>query len=778
MSTKQISLQQRILIFFTILLTAVILLVVLVTLKAGFNHSSEQLADRLNTASNVLIYKLSNDARFLQAALENAAKDFNTKQLIASAQDDQKSLASAITNQQRRANAQISAVISNDAQVLWQSKTNLPWPNPDTIHKQPLSFMIDNNSLYLLSAAPVKFLERQNTPDAWILMGVDISTLIGEKIRQLTDADLLVFYNGHIIAQQTLNNTASQNDLKKIQNFEKNTLIPITLSNNNYLSYSTTIIEPLHVTLLIDRSTAHLNFKSFALQLAIVVIVIAVMALVLTHFISRGIASPLRHLTQLAEKIRRGEYQTQLPEKGSREIQQLAQAFDAMQSGIQKREMAIQDLAYNDPLTKLPNRNAFMKAINERINLHPQSSFAVLLMNLDRFKEVNDTIGHNMGDKLLQLVAERILTLNLGGSFHAHVGGDEFAIMLTELDQFDVQSLIEQYSRSFDLPFKLEGIHLDVDASIGAACYPCHADSQLRLMQCADIALNRCKNSHQKWLIYQDDFNTMSLQRLNLMSELRLAIDTNQLQLFYQPKFNYQQDQVLDVECLIRWVHPEHGFVMPDDFIPLAEQSGAIRDLTHWVIDHALQQYKACLASNIKLRFAVNISAIDLIDLSLPSYLIEKFSEYQVEPDCLTIEITESAVMSEADKAITALSMLKRMGIKLSIDDFGTGYSSMAQLKKMPVDELKIDKSFVMELPGNSDDEIIVKSTVDLAHNLGLTVVAEGVETEACLDQLKRFKVDYAQGYFIAKPLPEAQLISWMKEQHQWRVSTTMQVIK
>ena len=759
---RQASLQTRLLFFFLVVLLAVVLLVVFTTISTAYDHSSVQLQRQLDTAQQVLTYKLQNDSAKLENAMELAAKDFSLKQLVASGKEDPESLKLAIVNQQRRMNADLAAVYGGDERLLLTTVSGELGLTPSALQQEPLSIYEFAGDLYLVHVVAMKFLEQQPRVDAWLLMGVKLQHLIDADVETLTGFDVSVF-NGQQFQFSTSGqdntslDSATELDLGQISTLESAAgdliLYRFALGDRSSTSFVFTI----------SSGSAFLDFFKLVFQLGIEVVVALIAALFLSLYFSRDITRPLRTLASVATRIQQGDYRSPIPDFQTAEVAQLSSAFQGMQQGIQQREEEINQLAFYDALTGMPNRNSFVKRLQDLIEEDSERPFAVMMLDLDRFKEVNDTIGHNFGDKLLQHIAQRLQSLNMAGSFYARVGGDEFAALFTELDACDADSLLQQYETLFDVAFVVEGIRLDVDASFGLALYPAHADSAYGIMQCADIALYRCKETHHRGLIYSEEFNTLTLQRLNLMSELREAIKDDQLQLFYQPQLCLLTNQVVSVECLVRWVHPEHGFIVPDDFIPLAEQTGAIRDLTHWAINTALKQHVEWRERYKELVFAVNVSAVDLLDLSLPGYVANQLSQHGVDARYLSLEVTESSLMAEPEAAINALGMLHRMGIALSIDDFGTGYSSMAYLKDLPVSELKIDKAFVLNLASNGDDKKIVKSVVDLAHNLGLKVVAEGVEDHQSLAILKANQVEFAQGYHIAKPMNPDDFSRWME---------------
>ncbi len=759
------SLHSKILLLFVTVLITVAAIVAVTTLQSAYRHSSEQLLLQFKTSKQVLFYKLLNEADVMRGMLETASKDFNTKQLIAGGSEDPESLRSALQNQQNRAHAdfvialdgQFSPLASTAPSISIQPETN------QSESLQRLRLVVVDNKAFLVEQRAVKFIETQPKADAWLIMGVALDKLLGKEIRSLIAADLSVM-NGNNLVVNTSDDIGSELSNLLIQQPRDSTQ-EISVNGHDVVVYRFHIQDDQGLSFIfsVGSQSAYLNFRNLTGQLLGVLLLAILIAFATSFYIAKGITRPLRALAQVAQRIKIGDYLSSMPHPNSTELGDLSSALISMREGINEREQKIEKLAYFDELTGLPNRNAFINALAETIDENPDNPCAVVMIDLDRFTDINDTLGHDFGDELLKNIAYRMSSLKFNGTSYAHVGGDEFMVLLTDFSQFRLEHFIDQFSAFFEQPFEVNDIQLDVDASLGAAIYKDHADTAYGLMQCADIALNKCKSSHVKSVIYDDSLNTHSVQRLSLMSELRSAIEDNQLTLYYQPKLNLQTNRVENVECLVRWIHPEHGFIGPDDFIPLAEQTGAIRDLTHWALRVALTQHCAWREQGIELVMAINISAIDLVDLKLPAYVSELLSEYRVDAKFITLEVTESAVMAEPEQAIKALHMLQRMGISLSIDDFGTGFSSMAQLKKMPVSELKIDKSFVLELSTNKDDATIVKSTTDLAHNLGLKVVAEGVEDEIALQHLKDLQVEMAQGFFIAKPLPVDQFDEWLK---------------
>ncbi|MBN2331719.1 MAG: EAL domain-containing protein [Deltaproteobacteria bacterium] len=419
--------------------------------------------------------------------------------------------------------------------------------------------------------------------------------------------------------------------------------------------------------------------------------------------------------------------------------------------------------ATHDSLTELPNRVLLHDRLQQALSAaqRQQSQLAVLIMDLDNFKEINDTLGHFNGDIILKQVATRLQGTIRNLDSVARLGGDEFAILLPKLaSERDLPLVVKKLQQALKPSFQVSGLNLDVHASIGIALFPEHGNDVDTLMQRAEVAMYAAKREKSGILQYSRKLDHYSPRRLTLLAELRQAIEQQELLLFYQPKVDLKTNKILEVEALARWQHPEHGLMPPDDFIPLAERTGLIRPLTNMVIDQSLKQVAAWQAAGYDLGVTINISARVLLDPQFPDMLIGMMAAHRINPDHIVLEITETTIMVDHERAMEVLTRLQNIVVRLSIDDFGTGYSSLAYLKQLPVHELKIDKSFVMNMADNHDDAVIVKIIIELGHHLGLKVTAEGVETDTVLEQLKELTCDVAQGFLISRPLPADELMA------------------
>jgi diguanylate cyclase (GGDEF)-like protein len=422
--------------------------------------------------------------------------------------------------------------------------------------------------------------------------------------------------------------------------------------------------------------------------------------------------------------------------------------------------------AFHDALTELPNRMLFRDRIEHALQNAQRTGtrVAVLMMDLDRFKEVNDALGHVNGDHLLKQIGPRLREALRASDTVARLGGDEFGVLIPDLTQpWLVGDVADRITASLERPFDVEGLAIDVEPSMGIALFPDHGTDADSLLQRADVAMYVAKGAHLPWELYDEERDENDADRLALMADLHRAIAEDELVLHYQPKADLLSGRVRSVEALVRWQHPERGLIPPDEFIPLAQHTGIIRPLTLYVIDTALSQCREWENEGISVAVAVNLAMRNLLDSQLPETILRMLERWELPPDRLVLEITESTIMADPTRALAVLQRLSELGIRLAIDDFGTGYSSLGYLKRLPLDELKIDKSFVISMSSDENDAAIVRSTIDLGRNLGLEVVAEGVETDEIWQRLRGLGCDVAQGYFLSRPQPAAEVTVWMR---------------
>ncbi len=482
--------------------------------------------------------------------------------------------------------------------------------------------------------------------------------------------------------------------------------------------------------------------------------------------LNRSVLLPISRIAEAIGTEGRNIEKLSLPERGSREIHTLIKAFNSMRRQLHKRQVALEHQALTDTLTGLPNRALLEDRLDQAVHLaHRQDTeMALLLLDLDRFKDINDTLGHQVGDYVLQQIGQRLLDCMYESDTVARLGGDEFAIITPDTNMAQLIDFVEVISTVFKSVVEVDTHQLYVGASIGVAVYPRHGDDVSTLIRHADIAMYQAKRNNKSFVIYDQSLNDKSIGDLSLLADLKAELEgqSGQLQLHYQPQIDLFNRDVIRVEALLRWKHPHHDFISPEQIIQMTEYTGLIDDLSKWVLKTAISDCAAWQRDNLDIKISVNLSAMNLQDPKLPSHIQYLLNYYKLDARKLTLEITESAVMNDPLRAREVLQTLSTMGVELVIDDYGTGFSSLAYLKLLPVNSLKIDKSFVIDMLEEENDAIIVRSTIDLAHNLGLSVIAEGVENQEVARLLRQQKCDSAQGFYFARPMVESELREWL----------------
>lgn len=493
-------------------------------------------------------------------------------------------------------------------------------------------------------------------------------------------------------------------------------------------------------------------------------------------YFDRSVLQPIAILTKAIKAEASDTQRIMLPEIESEETQNLIEAFSMMRKQIHTRQTALEHQALHDALTGLPNRNLLFDRVKQYINnIHREhGAMALIMLDLDRFKEINDTLGHQIGDRILEQVSLRLTDTLRDTDTVARLGGDEFSMAIPLKKPEHAELAAKKILASLEKPFIVEGYQLFVSGSIGISLYPEHGDNVETLLQRADVAMYVAKRNSTGYEVYEAHQDKDSLGQLALSNDLRNAINDEELTIYYQPKLDLKTGLTRGTEALIRWKHPERGFISPDQIIYIAEHTGLIKPLTRWVLKTAISQCSQWHKQGLHLTIAVNLSTQNLQDPGLSDAIQSALTTYNFPPEYLVLEVTESAMMIEPEQANKILSHLDAMGVWISIDDFGTGFSSLAYLKQLPVDELKIDKSFIMNMQSNENDAVIVRSTIDLARNLGLKVVAEGIEDSGTWEVLSILGCDYAQGFYMSKPLPSVDFEEWIKNEKN-RVSVSVQ---
>lgn len=545
--------------------------------------------------------------------------------------------------------------------------------------------------------------------------------------------------------------------------------------------------EPaLDVMVAFDQASLNQQLQNTRYMVLLAVTITTLLAILLAILVfQKTTFKPLNTLTRQLHRVRndRAHLGEQVNVKGNKEVAELAQNFNSMTSELRSLYASLENLAFTDSLTELPNRTLFHDRLTQVVNLSErnQERFAVFMMDLDRFKEINDTLGHQVGDKLLKEVSARLMDIlrksdtvaRIVPNTIARLGGDEFAAILPTISQnHDAIIVAHKIHQAMEEPFTIDGHSLQISVSTGIVIYPDHGSEGQALLQHADIAMYEAKRNQQEYAIYDTLRDKTSLAQLTMISQLRKGIQKDELLLYLQPKIDLRSGVVAGIEALVRWKHPEHGIILPDEFIPLAEHTGLIKPLTHWVLSNAVKICKKLHDLGYPMYISINISVRNLHEPELLDYVSYTLAKNNLDGKWLCLELTESAIMSDSQRAMMVLQALDVEGIMLSIDDFGTGYSSLSHLKKLPVDEIKIDRSFVMDMLVSSNDSTIVRSTIDLAHNMGLMVTAEGVDNTEVKTLLINLGCDLAQGFHFGKPMTLDEFLDWLTKS-EWGMSPT-----
>jgi diguanylate cyclase (GGDEF)-like protein len=772
------SLESRIVILFLVLILAV-QLAGFFAIQTGIRENARaSIREELSINQRVFRRLLDQYAQKLTQGARLLASDYGFKQAISS--DDRETIVSALANHGNRIEASHALLVGLDRTVK-ASTTAGPAGNLDNsvlklVDKaerdgSATGIGIVENHPYQIVVVPVK----APITIGWVAMAFPIEQRIANDMRELSSLQvsiLTVGRDGRWMADaSTLSKADAAIVANQLHDMPAGTdFVPqFSIADSDYSARVMTLAQSGNqkVVVVLQRSISEAIAPYRRLQFTLLVltalgIVVAVFGSI---FMARRITGPLRQLGETARRLGAGDYLGQIQIRRDDEIGELSKAFASMRDGISNRELEIRRLAYWDMLTDLPNRAQFANLLNEAIAQARAGNEAcyVLMMDLDRFKNVNDVMGHSFGDALLRRVAERLRQqITDPSSKLARLGGDEFAILLPRGGIDDARALAERILKSLETPISLEDQTVDLGAGIGIAGFPEHGTDAELLLSRAEVAMYAAKTSGNEAVVYDPAIDKSSQQSLSLLSELRSAAEKSEFRLFVQPKVSLGTGQVVGLEALVRWVHPEKGMIFPDHFIPFAEQTGFIRTLTQWVLEQSAALCSELQKKGVHLRLSANLSTRDLLDQDLPAKFAAILARHQVAPSSFCLEITESAIMDDPVRALQTLEGLHAMGVDLSIDDFGTGYSSLAYLKRLPVQELKIDKSFVLKMERDADDAKIVRSTIDLGHNMGLKVVAEGIESLVVWDLLAKMGCDQGQGYFMSKPMPSDQLPEWL----------------
>lgn len=725
----------------------------------------------LEVAEGVVQTLLLQNSRQLTDRTTLLAEDFGFKRAIATNEED--TIISALANHGDRVGADLIVLMQPDGGIQISTHTIgtdiAELRDHISAGRKPFSMLtITENQPYQLVMVPVAAPELI----AWVGMGfvMDIDVLQG--FRNLTKADVTLLYQDDDGDGRT--QTLSTLPGGPLARVPLNRDFPDALNaatrqlnSDGWLSRHAVLTEGpnqrLGLMLSVSLEEALAAYNGLQTQM----LAIAALALLLaggtTVFIARGITRPIDTLVGAARRIASGDYSRSVALQHKNEFGMLGDTLNAMQEAIQERERRIRYQAQYDLLTGLPNRDELRQRLVERLESVQSRPFGVALVQVANFDALSDVYGISIMDRVLQLAAQRLGQARRPEDCIGRVGTDEFLILCENQLPGDLERSAQHYIALFAHPFACDSIDIKVELRVGLVACPEHACQYEDIMRRAHVALGDARARSRVLACYETGRDESHLRKITVTHRLQQAIGAGGFELLFQPQYNLHERRIHSAEALIRWNDPELGRMFPDEFIPLAEQSGDITLITDWVVATALSQMLAWRADGIDMGVSINLSARDLLRDDFIDHLLERVDRERIPRELLMLEVTESAVMVDSARALRNLQRLKDAGISLAMDDFGTGFSSLAQLKAMPIHELKIDKSFVMRLDEDADDQRIVRSTIEMAHHLGLSVIAEGVENQAALTILREMGCDAIQGYFLSRPVAVADLKGWVR---------------
>ncbi|MAM87708.1 MAG: hypothetical protein CME36_10430 [unclassified Hahellaceae] len=781
------SFKSQLLLVFSILIAAALGATVYAVFTATEQSIVRETRDELQTAQRVFSAILEDRSLQLLDRSSILAADFGLKRAIATGELD--TAMSALGNHGERAGAALVALLSPEGKVLAASHT-LPGTLVDDLEASGgeafVRFIVAEDELFQLALVPVR------APGllAWVGLGFRLDVELMESFKSITRADITFMFRRMSSNAEARTVTAEDvfglistlpEDLLRTDPDNQKRLDEARKSLRAHLLTESWFSQPLsfqasdaNVTGLVSKSLdARLaDFSQLRQQISAIAIAALLLSLMLALFFARSLSKPIEGLVARARRIASGDYTQVHRLKAAAEFMQLETALHTMGEAIGERERRIQFQAEHDLLTSLPNRDYISKVIeNRKFEAGGVARFGLALIRLTNLTPLTDVYGQRFADDLLQQFADRARRLLRRGDMIARIDADRFFGYCDQLDHSGLTALTEKILSIVEEPFEAEGIEVRVELHVGIVLSPDHGASYDDLLRRAHIALKGAELARNTASVYEIGMDELHLRQIRITSRLQLALHRGGFELNYQPKVESSAGRCQQVEALLRWRDAEMGQMFPDEFIPLAEHSGDILLITDWVIREVIRQQLVWLSNGRHITVSVNLSAHDLLSKSLVDRLLGQLEEAGLPSHYLHFEITESATISDPAAAIAQLERLRNAGFCLSMDDFGTGYSSLSQLKLIPVQEVKIDKSFILKLDEQETDQRLVRSIIDMGHNLGLSVVAEGVENEASAKLLAAWGCEYLQGYWYSRPLPPAALEVWLDEFEEKRQS-------
>lgn len=754
-----------------VLLLLVVVGALYVAVQAATNAAvRSQANEQLEVGSLVFQRLLEMRGSQLHDAVQVLAADFGFKDAVASG--DAETIRSALANHGARINASVVMMLSLDGRLEVSTDQQVSEQTAKRLSAQVVQRQREGVQIFLMPIADKIYLLVQATvtaplPIARVMMGFQVDTAFAAELRELTHLDLTLLATQEGVADIWISTLmpAEREQLRVAVGGMNGDAIRV-LGSQQYLNQNLVLAvgDGFEVRVLLHKSLSQAQLAFAPLDQKILLIALAALTASLAGalLLARTVSQPVQQLAGVAERVRQGDYEAELDLQRSDELGQLATAFKAMQQGIAERERQLAHNALHDPLTGLPNRTLALERLGSAITA--QRSTALLYLGIGNFRAVNESLGPEGGDLALQQMSRRLQATLRPGDSVARIIGDEFLLLLENTDSDSAVGIADKVQQLLLKPLRVGSHDVTLDCRIGIASYPVDGNAPEDLLRRAAIAMQDAAGLASHLQVYQRGRDDAQQRQIRLIRDLRHAASKGELRLHYQPKLDIAAGLVRQAEALLRWQHPALGMVSPGEFIPMAERTGSIQLLTAWVIEEVIRQLREWTGRGLRVQVSLNISTEDLLDPQLPARVRQLLETYQVPAQQLIFEITESGVMLNPEVALQVLHGLRECGVSLSVDDFGTGYSSLAQLKRMPVQELKIDQSFIRDLDDACEDAVIVRSTIEMSHSLGLKVVAEGVEFERSLQLLGRWQCDIAQGYLISRPLAAKAFETWMAQ--------------
>lgn len=756
-----------------VVLTQTVTLIAVLARTAGDVQARAE--EQLRSGSSVVEEFVHSQAAQLANGVAVLAADFGLREAVASG--DKVTILSAASNHAARIGADLVLLMSASGQVLASSA---PLASSESVLLRELiagaagspdeaHFIVLGGRCYQLFLAPV----RAPNVIGWAAMGFKVDDGLAKRIGDVVGVNVTLLVQGRdgvLIAASTLP-TAERALLVANHGADVMTDAPRieTVGAGRYLSFARRLDPRSPVIVLLQKPMTDVLAPYHEVRDALFLIggIALLLAVAVGLLLGRGATRPLGDLVSAARRIQGGKYDTAVKPSGGEEFRALAATLNAMQQDIAERELRITHAAYHDPLTDLPNRAYAERHLDQLLRETPQAPSAVIVVDVRNVREINTSLGYQVGDEALREAARRLRQNSGSGDLVARLAANQFLIVARHCSSGRALLLAEQLAGVIRAGFHVSSLSLELHVAAGVCSAPEHGETSSELLRRAQIALEDCEEARGRVALYRPGRDTEHRRRLALAADLRRAVEQSELALVYQPKVSVATRTVTSFEALVRWNHPQLGAISPGEFVPIAERTGSSRRLTSWVLGAAIRQMAEWRKSGLDVDVAVNLSAPDILDASLADEIMGALKRHGVEPTRLALEITESAAMRDAPLAARNMQLLRIAGIRFAIDDFGTGYSSLSQLSRLPVDELKIDRSFIMHAHERRDDATIVRSTIELAHSMGLKVVAEGVETALGWNLLRRLGCDFAQGYLISKPLPAEEAAEFMRRANQ-----------